>query len=1220
MGAILLCFIGCKNSRDTVPFPTESEFAQPLTKPFTFGEAQAIEWVVTDPDSIRSLPERKFDFNTLPAKPFNIGEPQPLLKPAEEQKFDLNSLPDTAFNADKLPTQKLKFKTSLLGAPKITKAGLPTLKAGTARGIMEAGAGLGLPGNGRCFIQDKYGMFWIGTDKGLCRYDGDNVEIYSDAQGLADANIYAIAEDEKEQIWIGTGNGGIYVINKKSGLLKQVVDTFNHAGTVATIIMDKKGQVWLDRIGVAAYIINEEEETIKQFGLAEGLANPFVVEMMQDRQGLIWVGSANGISVINAEAGTQKRIKKSDGLSTSSSVGLLQDEHDRIWIGGDSGVNIINIKEKTIKKIGKEQGFDSPVASLARDKEGKVWMGTQNGLVYFFDEENNLFEKMNVTPGANNIIYNLFVNNAGQIWMGTTVGGCYFINTLYGRPGNFTKADGLGDNNVWAVLEDKRGLIWLGTYNGIDIYNPATKLIKHIGPEQGLYERNSHLLEDSKGQIWTCGSNFGISIIDIEKGTLKYFGKPQGLGNNNGASMIEDNKGQIWVSSDDGEVRVISLENKLIKKIKELPGAKGGYPIFSLTKDSKGRVWAGSLGDGVYVIDADGKTINRLDTTKGLISNEITTFLEGTDGKMWIGTTKGIEAIDLENKNLTTFTTNEGLASPGLWTLNEMNGRIYAGTSNGITILTPAKKEDDPKPIWSAATYGKAQGLTFVDFAENSSLVYKNQLWAGVDNQILAVFNEPKPDTIVPSPFVTSINIMDKAQAFSNSSFFESEIKNIDTVWKTEKDAFYLNKQLSKDTGYLQKNKISWDSTSGPYLLPVNLRLPYHQNYLSFTFTGNHFSNPDKTLYRYILEGIDKNWSPVSEKNFSENYRDLPPGDYTFKVSSAGMNGLWSTPAEFSFTITPPWWKTWWAYLLYAAAAIAIISAYIGIRSKALKKHNQQLEEKVMSRTNELRKSLNDLRETQNQLVQSEKMASLGELTAGIAHEIQNPLNFVNNFSEVNSELIAEMKQEIDKGNFEEVKSIANDINENEQKIIFHGKRADAIVKGMLQHSRSSSGVKEPTDINALSDEYLRLAYHGLRAKDKSFNATMKTDFDQTLGKINVVPQDMGRVILNLITNAFYSVTEKKKMNIVGYEPTVTVSTKKVNGKVEIHVKDNGNGVPQKVLDKIFQPFFTTKPTGEGTGLGLSMSYDIITKAHGGELNVNTKDGEFAEFIITIPQ
>ena len=196
---------------------------------------------------------------------------------------------------------------------------------------------------------------------------------------------------------------------------------------------------------------------------------------------------------------------------------------------------------------------------------------------------------------------------------------------------------------------------------------------------------------------------------------------------------------------------------------------------------------------------------------------------------------------------------------------------------------------------------------------------------------------------------------------------------------------------------------------------------------------------------------------------------------------------------------------------------------------------------------------------------------------------------------------------------------MANDIADNEQKINHHGKRADAIVKGMLQHSRISNGIREATDINALADEYLRLAYHGLRAKDKSFNATMKTDFDASIGNINIIPQDIGRVILNLITNAFYAVTEKKQHLPIDYEPTVSVSTKKTGSKVLISVKDNGNGIPQNALDKIFQPFFTTKPSGQGTGLGLSMSYEIITKAHGGELKVDTKEGEGAEFTIILP-
>jgi two-component system, NtrC family, sensor kinase len=312
----------------------------------------------------------------------------------------------------------------------------------------------------------------------------------------------------------------------------------------------------------------------------------------------------------------------------------------------------------------------------------------------------------------------------------------------------------------------------------------------------------------------------------------------------------------------------------------------------------------------------------------------------------------------------------------------------------------------------------------------------------------------------------------------------------------------------------------------------------------------------------------------------------------------------------------------------FAIAALGIVVLAVFMIALIQFRNNQQKQKANLLLQDEKQKvesALSELRSTQSQLIQKEKMASLGELTAGIAHEIQNPLNFVNNFSEVNKELIAEMKEEISKGNYKEVKAIANDIEDNQEKINQHGKRADAIVKGMLQHSSHSEGKKEPTDINKLADKYLKLAYHGIKAKEKLFNATLNTDYDESIGNINIIPQDIGRVILNLITNAFYATNEKKKQNGKDYEPTITVSTSRspllgrgVGGEVSISVKDNGNGIPKKILDKIFQPFFTTKPTGQGTGLGLSLAYDIV-KAHGGELKVKTEEGEGSEFIILLP-
>jgi len=542
---------------------------------------------------------------------------------------------------------------------------------------------------------------------------------------------------------------------------------------------------------------------------------------------------------------------------------------------------------------------------------------------------------------------------------------------------------------------------------------------------------------------------------------------------------------------------------------------------------------------------------------------------------------------------------------------------MVAASNNKVNIIT-APAPGDTSTKWDVSLLAKSERLQRVNLSSWSTdcITHDGEfLWG--DNGI-SVIKDIKPVYDAVATYITGVGVMTKPLYFIDKNILSS----VDTLWAG--DTMYKKSKSDLLTAfYPNETKYKWDSVTGPYNLPVNFTLPYNDNYLQFHFARNNLGRADSVWYTYVLEGIDKIWSLPTTNSYTENYLNLPPGRYTFKVSSKNVNGRWSKPASFGFAISPPWYQTWWAYTLYILLGLGLLRMYIVYRSRKLKSENKILEEKVKDRTEQLQKSLEDLKATQSQLIQSEKMASLGELTAGIAHEIQNPLNFVNNFSEVNMELTDELKEELNKTNLSPeqklpIEEIANDIKNNQEKISFHGKRADSIVKGMLQHSRSTNGQKEPTDINVLADEYLRLAYHGLRAKNKSFNAAMETNFDKNIEKINIVPQDVGRVILNLITNAFYAVTAAKSLKGKDYEPTVWVSTKKENGKVLVSVKDNGTGIPEKVKDKIFHPFFTTKPTGEGTGLGLSLSYDII-KTHGGEIQVQSKDGEGTEFTIQLP-
>jgi len=509
-------------------------------------------------------------------------------------------------------------------------------------------------------------------------------------------------------------------------------------------------------------------------------------------------------------------------------------------------------------------------------------------------------------------------------------------------------------------------------------------------------------------------------------------------------------------------------------------------------------------------------------------------------------------------------------------------------------------------------------------------------VWWGASPVLTVNLQEPVLDLTPAEAHIYSVNIMDQHSRFIKISDFKAQLSVGDTLWAGNREGFVLADQMPADSGYYVNNKFRWAGQHPKTGLPLDLKVPDDQNSFSFDFINTSIRGRDKILYSYLLDGVDTAWSRPNGRPFSKIYYNLEPGTYTFKVASVGFNSQWSAPDSFSFTIRPPWNQTWWAYLLFVSIFGGLTYGIVYLRSKYLQKENRILEDKVLHRTAQLNKSIDELKATQSQLIQSEKMASLGELTAGIAHEIQNPLNFVNNFSELSVELAEELKEELAKIDIdplqkESLDAIAEDLVQNQQKIHHHGKRADAIVKGMLQHSRTGSGQKEPTDIGALADEYLRLSYHGIRAKDKSFNADFRLELDPDLPKVNVVAQDFGRVLLNLINNAFYACTERSRVDgaersqsaVNGngklhdgglqdgeepFKPLVVVSAQVKGNSVEISVTDNGSGIPDSVKDKIFQPFFTTKPTGQGTGLGLSLSYDIV-KAHGGELKVKTTEG-----------
>ncbi|WKK66642.1 sensor histidine kinase [Lutimonas zeaxanthinifaciens] len=941
-------------------------------------------------------------------------------------------------------------------------------------------------------------------------------------------------------------------------------------------------------------------------------------------------------------------------LSSDPLIFAFGDSEGQFWLLQDGGnITVVNPYNQKVSKYtwGKEsldfnKGIDNCwlLFPLIQDSKG-IWFQAyceerDYAFVYYehsthsFKYYNNqFFDFKNQLPSRGNPI-KVLEDKTGLKWLATRP---YFYKQspkarridLYLQ--NAQDEFWIPSDTIYHLVEDTKNRLWVGTESGIALklpnnnfhqyyFNDSDGRKKDLGPISSIHE-------DTKGRIWVGNSHSGLFLFNEKKQVFDRIKIFETVSDRNEVQVSEDRLGNIWASIRNRGVYVLNselltIEAKFEPRNKDEHGLMS-YRISYLFKDSEGDMWLGDPGNndfGLYKYLAEQNRFKNYQYSANdsltLINNEIRGIYEDDMSRMWVGTDGGLCLYDRESDVF--FRNNREFDLPSVQ-LHEKagNGRVWvtAYSGGGLALVGPGVNDvelfgeekgllhndannavmDDQGRLWIPTQRGLSVfdtlSKTYTSYFEkdgyqkngrwNPAVKTSNgDIWIGGMNGLNRIFPNYlfKKDSTQPAVLITSVGILDSLYSAPDGSIFKEAVS-----YTTE------------------------------------IKLKHWQKDLSFEFVALHYLRSEENLYSWKLENYDNKWSSPSKQR-EVSYTNLSPGNYVFRVKGSNADGIWNEEgASIRIIIAPPWWFTWWAYVVYA-----LIAGLIGLqvhkfqKARTLRIARQNAQEKELAQAREIEKAYSELKSTQAQLIQSEKMASLGELTAGIAHEIQNPLNFVNNFSEVSNELLDELNEEIEKGDLGEVKGISEDLKLNLEKINHHGKRADSIVKGMLHHSRGSDGEKELTDINALADEYLRLAYHGLRAKDKSFNVTMKTDFDKRISEIKLVAQDVGRVVLNLITNAFYAVDEKKKSGIENYEPTVTVGTKKVGKNIEIKVVDNGNGIPEKVLDKIFQPFFTTKPTGQGTGLGLSLSYDIVT-AHGGELSVETKENTGTEFKIILP-
>ncbi len=985
---------------------------------------------------------------------------------------------------------------------------------------------------------------------------------YTTDDGLSLDQIHCSYKDRKGNLWFGTNGGGVSKYDGKVFTNYSVLQGL--AGNVVwSILEDKNGNLWFgtDGNGASKY----DGKVFTKYSVVHGLAADVVLSIKEDRNGNLWFGTFKG-GVSKYDGRNFTNYSTAEGLSNSSVADIIEDENGEMWFGTNGG-GVKRFDGKHFTTYTKANGLSSnSIRSIRQDKEGNIWFGTDYGLSKY---DGKTFTSYTSAEGlANNSVLTLTIDKKGNIWVGTNGGGASKFDGQ--RFTNYSTSQGLVNNTVQCIVEDDRGNLWFGTFGG------------------------------------------GISKFDGKSFT--HFTKSQGLPNN---------------------------------------------VILCITEDKNGNLWFGTAGSGISRFD--GKSFTNFSTSQGLLDNVVWAISEDRNGNTWVGTQQGLSVMPKKNVDMLqrinatdttltgplfqSFTNSDGMPDNFVTQIVQGNDQLYIGTNIGICEIVAGASANSPEKQWHVArTFNSRTGYPVKDVNAGTAMFKDSRgiIWIGTgsDKTGLVRFD---PHSEVRKSIKPPVLVIQSIQV-NQQSVIWNDLDTTQTARATQakltppniiEEVSAFGRPLSDaERSTMQRifGDLSFQGIRSWYPIPENLVLPYEKNTISFDFNSIETGKNHLVKYQYLLEGYDKDWSPPNHKA-SATFGNIYEGNYSFKVRAQSPEGIWTEAITYSFRVLPPWWRSWWRYILNVAIVVVIIMFIFRWNHQRIIQQRNVLEHKVAVATRQITEekenveaqkkivedTLKDLESAQAQLIQSEKMASLGELTAGIAHEIQNPLNFVNNFSEVNTELIGELEQEVDKGNLTEIKLLTKDIKENEQKINLHGKRADAIVKGMLQHSRTSSGIKELTDINALADEYLRLSYHGLRAKDKSFNVEFDTDFDPSIGKLNVVPQDIGRALLNLINNAFYAVSAKASSTAVGnFEPTVTVSTKRSGDRIFISVKDNGNGIPHKVLDKIFQPFFTTKPTGQGTGLGLSLSYDIV-KAHGGEIKVFTKENDGSEFIIQLP-
>ncbi len=1031
--------------------------------------------------------------------------------------------------------------------------------------------------------QGKRGFMYFGNTNGVLEYDGTSWRLIPTPKSSI---VQSLDVNEAGQIFVGAQGEVGYLSPDSTGLLQYeslndyIDEKDSEFGNVWKTYCTTKGTFFLTREKVFQW--DGQTMKVKTYDFPLNPQYGFYVNeelyLIQEDKGLV--------------------ILEDDQLKPVPGGRAFADDHLYAMVATPYNQILMGTRKKGLFVCENDRCF--PLYTQADDflrenqlfhgcalEKGQYALATLQAGIVIIDQEGYLQQVINQEDGLpNDQAYYVFKDHQNGLWVALD-NGLARIETA-STLSTYKGSESIGNINAITRYQEQ---IYLATSQGVYFLQPSDTVYSFLSnkPNQpqlknisefrtecwDLYSKEKKMLVATSGGIYSLKDWQPTPLIE---GSAAYCFYP---------SPLDENTVYVGMQSGLG---ILKWEENNWRFLGQVASIKESIRSIAITKS--GEMWLGTDFRGILKssLPVDENPVKRFDVRDGLPSTRNNKVFNLSRGIVFT-TENGLMYFD-EKEQEFKYELQYGVQfSEGNYRVNYLNEDykgniwIHAKQINGVLTL-----QKDSTYLWQEAPLNRLpKSDIHAIYSEPNDMI-----WFGGINGLVRHDNRTK------QIYKASFNTVIRSVSIADSIIFRGAFENVHEGASLEQLDF-------------QKP-----------------RLAYNNNSLRFTYTSTSYDNPSENQYQYLLENFDDNWSAWSYEN-RKDYTNLSPGNYQFRVRSKNVYGAVSPEAIYEFHILTPWYKTWWAFLLYAVWFIGAVFIIFNLRVRHLVGQQQRLQTMVDERTQKLNSSLRELKDTQNQLVVQEKLASLGQLTAGIAHEIQNPLNFINNFAQLSEELLEDLKEDmaeqkncIEEDKMENITELIGELQENVLTIDKHGKRIDSIIKNMLRHSRADSGGKNSVDINALIKQYLQLSYHGFRAKHKNFTADLKLDLDDNIKSIRLIQQDIGRALLNIINNALYALQRKAKHlkegeNAVDYYPTIWISSKMADSKVVITIKDNGLGIPADIREQIFNPFFTTKPAGVGTGLGLSLTYDIVVQIHQGKLSVNSKEGEFTEFKIELP-